>query len=110
RYAKVTDAPVLREARIQHPTDRQSSVECEDDWKSDEWKSIQEMCAKHAVEAYEWALDNGIAKEQARAALPEGMTVSRLFVSGSLRSWVHYIGLRSANGTQLEHQRIAVDC
>jgi thymidylate synthase (FAD) len=68
------------------------------------------MSVKHAIEAYEWALANGIAKEQARAVLPEGMTVSRMYMSGSIRSFVHYVGLRSGNGTQLEHQRIAVDC
>lgn len=110
RYAKVTDDPVIREARLQHPTDRQSSVVCEDEHKRKQWKDIQSLAADHALEAYEWALENGIAKEQARAVLPEGMTVSRLFVSGSIRSWVHYIGLRSGNGTQLEHQRIAIDC
>lgn len=110
RYAKVTDASVLREARMQHPTDRQSSTATDDEDIKALWLYEQEAVADRAREAYEWALNNGIAKEQARAVLPEGMTVSRLFVSGSLRSWVHYIGLRSGNGTQLEHQRIAVDC
>lgn len=110
RYAKVTDDPVIREARLQHPTDRQSSVECDDDLLVRTWEGKQLIAAEEAHRAYEWALANGIAKEQARAVLPEGMTVSRLFVTGSLRSWVHYVGLRSGNGTQLEHQRIAVDC
>lgn len=110
RYAKVTDDSVLREARMQHPTDRQSSVECEDHDTDFEWLEWQGYVAQESKKAYEWALENGIAKEQARAVLPEGMTVSRLYMSGSLRSWVHYIGLRSGNGTQLEHQRIAVDC
>lgn len=110
RYAKVTDDPVIREARMQHPTDRQSSVECDDLHKKQQWNDLQVQAAESSLEAYEWALANGIAKEQARAVLPEGMTISRLYMSGSLRSWVHYIGLRSGNGTQLEHQRIAVDC
>lgn len=110
RYAKVTDEPVLREARLQHPTDRQSSVETDDDWLMQKWEHQQILAADRAHEAYEWALANGIAKEQARAVLPEGMTVSRMYMSGSIRSFVHYVGLRSGNGTQLEHQRIAVDC
>ena len=66
--------------------------------------------SKSAKEAYEWAIENGIAKEQARAVLPEGLTMSRMYMNGTLRSWVHYIDLRSANGTQKEHQEIAVAC
>lgn len=110
RYAVVTDDAVIREARMQHPTDRQSSVETEDENLAAQWFGRQDAVASLAQSAYQWALDNGIAKEQARAVLPEGMTPSRMFVQGTLRSWVHYIALRRANGTQLEHQRIAIEC
>lgn len=110
RYAVVTEPPVTREARMQHPTDRQSSVETEDEDLAAQWFGRQDAVASLAQSAYQWALDNGIAKEQARAVLPEGMTPSRMFVQGTLRSWVHYVNLRSGNGTQLEHQRVAVEC
>jgi thymidylate synthase (FAD) len=74
------------------------------------WERAQQRVKMAAIEAYNWAIDNGIAKEQARAVLPEGMMSSRLYVSGTLRSWIHYCELRSANGTQKEHQQIAVAC
>jgi thymidylate synthase (FAD) len=76
----------------------------------DEWKRRQEDVMRSVDDAYEWALNNGIAKEQARAVLPEGMTISRMYMNGTLRSWVHYIQLRSANGTQKEHRDIAIAC
>ena len=74
------------------------------------WEERQKRVIREAEEAYNWAIDQGIAKEQARAVLPEGLTVSRLYMNGTLRSWIHYIQLRSANGTQKEHQEIAQKC
>ena len=74
------------------------------------WRNKQQQLLDLAKETYKWAIDNGIAKEQARAVLPEGLTVSRLYVNGTLRSWIHYIQLRSANGTQKEHMEIALEC
>lgn len=110
RYSVVNDAPVIREARMQHPTDRQASVETDNVYLRETWEDWQKSVAEEADRAYRFALQNGIAKEQARAVLPEGMTTSRLFMSGTLRSWVHYIGLRSQAGTQKEHREIAVKC
>ena len=75
-----------------------------------EWIEKQEKLTKLSTEVYQWAIEHGIAKEQARAVLPEGMTVSRMYMNGTLRSWVHYIQLRSANGTQKEHQDVAIAC
>ena len=76
----------------------------------DQWKYKQEQLIQDAEYAYDWAIANGIAKEQARAVLPEGLTVSRMYMNGTLRSWIHFIELRSANGTQKEHQIIALAC
>ena len=77
---------------------------------STQWEEQQKGVSTAAEKAYKWALENGIAKEQARSVLPEGMTVSRMYMNGTLRSWVHYIQLRSGNGTQKEHQLIALAC
>ena len=100
-----------REARLQDPDNRQNSVELESGSSIENaWYHTQQEVIKSAKEAYEWAIENGIAKEQARAVLPEGLTMSRMYMNGTLRSWVHYIDLRSANGTQKEHQEIAVAC
>jgi thymidylate synthase (FAD) len=116
RYADPTKELdfVLREARLQDPKNRQNSVELEPTLGgaliSDEWKRKQVDLINHAKEVYEWAISKGIAKEQARAVLPEGNTVSRLYMQGTLRSWIHYIQLRSANGTQKEHRAIAHNC
>lgn len=115
RYKEVDalgESFVIREARYQHPTNRQDSVNLDLSREYDkdinrEWRLQQEKVIKTAKEAYDWALENGIAKEQARAVLPEGNTVSRLYMQGSIRSWIHYIELRSANGTQKEHMLIA---
>ena len=104
---------VLRDARLQDTKNRQNSVEL--DVENDEhhasllitWAEKQEAVIEAAKDAYNWAIENGIAKEQARAVLPEGNTVSRMYMNGTLRSWIHYIELRSANGTQLEHMNIA---
>ena len=89
---------------------RQNSIETEDIGLQETWKTQQSYVTYAAEKAYRWAIDNGIAKEQARAVLPEGLTVSRLYMNGTLRSWVHYIQLRSANGTQKEHMEVAKEC
>ena len=94
---------IIRDARLQDPKNRQNSIENEDEEISKSWKEKQENLINEATNAYNWAIENGIAKEQARSVLPEGNTVSRLYMNGSLRSWIHYIELRSANGTQKEH-------
>jgi thymidylate synthase (FAD) len=95
---------------LQDTKNRQNSIET-DDWKlNEEWENVQDRISEMAETAYKWALDNGIAKEQARAVLPEGLTMSRMYMSGTLRSWIHYIQLRSGNGTQKEHREIALKC
>ena len=101
---------VLREARLQDTKNRQNSITTEDLQLQTFWQQQQLKVINAAKEAYKWAIDNGIAKEQARAVLPEGNTVSRLYMNGTLRSWIHYIELRSENGTQKEHRDIAVQC
>ena len=101
---------IVREARMQDPKNRQNSIETENNEISENWKTKQKKIINDATEAYNWAIENGIAKEQARSVLPEGNTVSRLYMNGTLRSWIHYIELRSANGTQKEHMEIAVAC
>ncbi len=101
---------IVREARMQDPKNRQNSIETENYEISENWKNKQEKIIQDATEAYNWAIENGIAKEQARSVLPEGNTVSRLYMNGTLRSWIHYIELRSANGTQKEHMEIAIAC
>jgi thymidylate synthase (FAD) len=102
----------LREARLQDPKNRQNSIalDMSDEYEGglqDRWYQMQERVINESKLAYNWAIENGIAKEQARAVLPEGNTVSRMYVNGTLRSWIHYIELRGANGTQLEHIEIA---
>ena len=99
-----------KEARLQDKTNRQNSVETENVELHHQWLDIQDNVIKTSKKAYELAIENGIAKEQARAVLPEGLTLSRLYMNGTLRSWVHYIELRSANGTQKEHMLIAKEC
>ncbi len=101
---------VTREARLQDPKNRQNSVEVEDTDLQNEWFRAQQRVIYAAKREYEWAIKNGIAKEQARAVLPEGLIESRLYMNGTLRSWIHFIELRSANGTQKEHQEVAVAC
>ena len=110
RYAIADLGLVTRDARIQDHKNRQNSIETHDEKLQDEWTDVQERVSEITEFAYRWALGKGIAKEQARAVLPEGMTVSRLYMNGTLRSWVHYIQLRSANGTQKEHQEVAIAC
>ena len=104
-----------RDARLQDKDNRQNSVELDNNDEThrrlnENFRMKQMLVWRQAQDTYEWAIENGIAKEQARAVLPEGMTVSRLYMNGTLRSWVHYISLRSANGTQKEHQDIARAC
>lgn len=106
---------VVREARLQDTKNRQNSIEL--DITNDEhrriayqWENVQKKIIDQVREAYTWAIEHGIAKEQARAILPEGNTISRLYMNGTLRSWIHFIQLRSANGTQKEHQLVALEC
>ena len=110
RYAKAELGFECKEARMQDLKNRQNSVLTTDEELQNEWITRQTELAEHSQKAYNWALDNGIAKEQARAVLPEGMTMSRMYMNGTLRSWVHYIQLRSSNGTQKEHMDIAKEC
>jgi thymidylate synthase (FAD) len=116
RYADPTKdlSFVVRAARKQDPKNRQNSVELEatlgDQNLQEQWATKQRELIALAKSTYEWAVNQGIAKEQARAVLPEGNTVSRLYMNGTLRSWVHFIELRSGNGTQKEHQEIAIAC
>jgi len=118
RYANPLDLEisfVIRDARLQDTTNRQNSVDL--DLTNEEHKEINKMWLEkqqdlihHAKDVYTWAIDNGIAKEQARAVLPEGNTVSRLYMNGTIRSWIHYISLRAGHGTQKEHMEIARAC
>jgi len=109
RYA-VAESYQTREARLQDTKNRQNSIEFDDPKIKQEWLDRQEELAKQSFQTYQWALDKGIAKEQARAVLPEGMTESRLYMNGTLRSWIHYIQLRTTDGTQKEHRMIALEC
>lgn len=116
RYADPVQelAFVTREARLQDHQNRQNSIELEHDADARElqrlWEYHQQTVLSAAKQAYIWATTNGIAKEQARAVLPEGLTVSRLYMNGTLRSWIHFIQLRSGNGTQKEHREVALAC
>ena len=116
RYADPTKdlSFVLREARLQDETNRQNSVELPATIAgqniAEEWRIRQREILALVTKTYDWAIGQGIAKEQARAILPEGNTVSRLYMNGTLRSWIHFIELRSANGTQKEHQMVALEC
>ena len=109
RYADPTEdlSFETREARLQDPKNRQNSIECEDKELQEEWEWMQERVIQASKRAYAYAIRKGIAKEQARAVLPEGNTLSRMYVNGTLRSWIHYIELRSENGTQKEHIQVA---
>jgi len=111
RYSNVEDmenAFVIREARLQDTNNRQNSIDTDDPKLSAEWRMRQQDVIDTASRHYRWAIDNGIAKEQARVVLPEGNTASTLYVNGTIRSWIHYVELRSANGTQKEHMELAV--
>ena len=113
RYAspnELQDAFVYREARLQDPTNRQNSIETDDLELQRDWRLKQDLIIHEAKMAYKWAVENGIAKEVARTVLPEGNTVSRLCVNGTIRSWIHYIELRTGHGTQKEHIKLAREC
>jgi thymidylate synthase (FAD) len=112
RYADPTKdlGFVTREARLQDSKNRQNSIESQDEVLSIEWENTQRRVLNYARNAYEWAINNGLAKEQARAVLPEGMTVSRMYMKGSIRSWIHYIQIRSGIETQKEHREVALAC
>ena len=110
RYAIADLGFEVREARIQDTKNRQNSIDTDNDDLKNEWERLQGFVTGAADRAYSWAIENGIAKEQARAVLPEGLTNSRMYMTGSLRSWIHYCQLRASNGTQKEHREIAVDC
>jgi len=112
RYADPTKDMgfTVREARLQDLSNRQNSVETDNGNLQIAWLQIQQNMQKAATRSYQWAIDNGIAKEQARAVLPEGLILSRMYMAGSLRSWIHYCQLRMAEGTQKEHREIARDC
>ena len=119
RYADPTaefdEAFVLREARFQDTKNRQNSIKFDNTDEAQrllaiEWERAQKRVLYAVKKEYQWAIDNGIAKEQARAVLPEGLTVSRMYMNGSIRSWIHYITLRKEHGTQEEHKDIAVAC
>jgi len=111
RYADPTKDMgfVAREARLQDTSNRQNSIETSDEALSELWEEMQRHLTTKSKETYQWAIDNGIAKEQARAVLPEGLILSRMYMAGSLRSWIHYCQLRSGVETQKEHREIAID-
>ena len=113
--AELSEAFVIREARFQDTKNRQNSVELDTNDEAQrllaiEWERAQKRVLYAVKKEYKWAIDNGIAKEQARVVLPEGLTVSRMYMNGTLRSWIHFIQLRSSNGTQKEHRLIALEC
>lgn len=110
RYAEATDFVEGREARLQDVKNRQNSIKTSDDKLQGTWSVMQDIARAAAKDAYTWAIENGIAKEQARAVLPEGLTVSRLYMKGNLRSWIHYCQLRMDPATQLEHREVASAC
>ena len=101
---------VTREARLQDTVNRQNSIETDNEYIKERWEEEQLKVIQQSKEAYKWAIENGIAKEQARAVLPEGLTVSRMYMNGTLRSWIHFIEIRSGNGTQKEHMEVAREC
>lgn len=109
RYADPTEDLQFefREARLQDPKNRQNSIATDDKTLNDIWLIKQRDLANQALETYKWAVNNGIAKEVARAVLPEGLTMSRMYMNGTLRSWIHYLDVRCGNGTQKEHMEIA---
>ena len=100
----------LREARLQDTKNRQNSIQTEDELLQQHWVQQQKKVLDSATSAYSWAIENGIAKEQARAVLPEGLTKTRLYMHGTVRSWIHYIDVRTTPGTQKEHMDIARAC
>lgn len=112
RYADPTKSLgfVTRDARLQDPKNRQNSIDVDDDVLLSEWQDIQSELIDFVSDSYNWAIEHGIAKEQARAVLPEGLTASRMYMKGSIRSWIHYIQIRSGVETQKEHREVAIAC
>ena len=110
RYAEVVEMSEPREARLQDQKNRQNSIETDNDELQNSWNLVQNEMLLAAKSYYAWAISKGIAKEVARSVLPEGLTMSRMYMSGSLRSWIHYCELRMANGTQKEHRELATQC
>ena len=111
RYAEVDDKSfTIKEARMQDAANRQNSIETNSALTQETWEQYQNHSKNAAIAAYKWAINSGIAKEVARSVLPEGLTNSRLYMSGTLRSWIHYCELRMGNGTQKEHRLIATEC
>ena len=110
RYAEASLGFVVRETRLQDIEKRQNSIDCTDESLSEEWKIRQELLLESITENYHWALKHGIAKEQSRCILPEGMTTSRIYMNGSLRSWIHYLKIRLKWDTQKEHREVAQAC
>lgn len=110
RYAEANLGFAIRETRLQDLVKRQNSFECNDGDLMEEWKTRQESIMECIVENYQWALKNGIAKEQSRCILPEGMTISRIYMNGTLRSWIHYLKIRMNWDTQKEHREVAQAC
>jgi thymidylate synthase (FAD) len=110
RYAEVVEMSEPREARLQDQKNRQNSIETDNDELQNSWNLVQNEMLLAAKNYYAWAISKGIAKEVARSVLPEGLTMSRMYMSGSLRSWIHYCELRMANGTQKEHRELATQC
>mgnify|MGYP003120787581 CR=1 FL=1 len=111
RYAEVDlKNPITREARLQDPENRQNSIETDNIGIMETWKNKQFNVIEFTNNVYNWALRNGIAKEQARVVLPEGLTPSTMLMNGTIRSWIHYIELRTHEGTQKEHREIAQEC
>lgn len=109
RYAEATNF-ITRECRLQDVVNRQNSVVSEDEDLNAEWLVVQRTLLADITSSYEWALSRGIAKEVARTILPEGLTMSKMYMNGTLRSWLHYVDLRAENGTQKEHQEVAIKC
>lgn len=109
RYAEATNF-ITRECRMQDTVNRQNSVVSEFKELNDEWDATQRILLDKIKDAYDWALSQGIAKECARVILPEGLTMSKMYMNGTLRSWLHYVDLRAGNGTQKEHQEVAIKC
>lgn len=110
RYATPSLDLKKREARLQDPKNRQNSVETTDEYLKQMWYDQQAQASEASHRAYQWALQNGIAKEQARVVLPEGLTQTRMYMNGTLRSWIHYITARSGPDTQKEHREVAIAC
>lgn len=110
RYAEANLGFTIRETRLQDIVKRQNSIECNDEKLMEEWKTRQENIIEAIAENYQWALKHGIAKEQSRCILPEGLTISRVYMNGSLRSWIHYLQIRLKWDTQKEHREVAQAC